>query len=199
MRRVTAIAILPVVALALVGLSCSSDDEASEETTTTSTTPATTPATTSATTTSTAAGVTSTTTAGTPACTSGELEAELGPSDAGAGQVYAPLILRNTSSTTCEVTGFPGVSVLDGSGAQIGAPATRDGAEGGSVLLPPGAAASATLHTTGEGIGGSCEPTSAQMKVYPPNQTAAITFTASYTVCGGFSVTTMVPGDTGQA
>jgi hypothetical protein len=200
MRRVTAIAVLPVVALTLVGLSCSSDDTASEDTTTTSTTPASTTSTTAATTTSTAAGATSsTTTAGTPACTAGELQGELGPSDAGAGQVYAPVIVRNTGSTTCEVTGFPGVSVLDGSGAQIGAPATRDGAEGGSVLLPPGGVASATLHTTSEGIGGSCEPRSAQMKVYPPNQTAAITFTAAYTVCGGFSVTTMVPGDTGLA
>ena len=192
MRRVTAIAVLPVAGLALVGLSCSSDDKAAEDTTTTSTT--------AVTTTSTAAtGVTTTTKAGPPACTSGELQAELGPSDAGAGQVYAPLILRNTSSTTCEVTGFPGVSVLDGSGTQLGDPATRDGAEGGSVLLQPGGVASATLHTTGEGIGGSCQPASAQMKVYPPNQTAAITFAASYTVCGGFSVTTMVPGDTGQA
>ena len=192
MRRVTAIAALPVVALALVGLSCSSDKKATEDTTSTTST-------TAATTTSTAAGITTTTKAGTPACTSSELQAELGPSDAGAGQVYAPLILRNTSTKTCEVTGFPGVSVLDGSGTQLGAPATRDGAEGGSVLLQPGGVASATLHTTGEGISGSCEPTSAQMRVFPPNQTEAITFAASYTVCGGFSVTTMVPGDTGQA
>jgi len=104
MRRVTAIAALPVVALALVGLSCSSDKKATEDTTSTTST-------TAATTTSTAAGITTTTKAGTPACTSSELQAELGPSDAGAGQVYAPLILRNTSTKTCTSTCHEGSAV----------------------------------------------------------------------------------------
>jgi hypothetical protein len=197
MRRSAALAILPAVsALALLGAACSSDDKGASDTTTTSTTAATT----SSTSTTAATGSTTTTAAaGVPACNTSQLQGELGPSDAGAGQVYAPLILRNTSSTTCEVKGFPGVSVVDGSGAQIGQPATREGNEGGAVILQPGGVASATLHTTNAGIGGPCEPTSAQIKVFPPSQTEALTFSADYTVCGGFSVTTLVPGDTGTA
>ena len=96
--------------------------------------------------------------------------------------------------------GFPGVSLLDAAGNQLGDPATREGTEGASISLAPGASASATLHTTNEGIGGTtCTPQSERMKVYPPGQTSALVFSATYTACGGFSVTTLVPGDTGVA
>lgn len=197
MRRTASLAILPAVSVvALLGVACSSDDKAADATTTTST-----EATTTTSTSGGGGGTTTTTTtkAGTPACTTGQLQGELGPTNAGAGQLYAPLILRNTSSTTCEVKGFPGVSVLDASGTQLGQPATREGNEGNAVLLQPGGVASATLHTTNAGIGGPCEPTSAQMKVFPPNQTLALTFPAALQVCGGFTVTTMMPGDTGTS
>ena len=66
--------------------------------------------------------------------------------------------MRNTSTTTCEVRGFPGVSLLDGSGNQIGEPATREGNEGAAVVLKPGESASATLHTTNEGVGPPAPP-----------------------------------------
>jgi hypothetical protein len=193
MRRTTALAILPVAAVALLAGACSSDDKAAD-TTTTSTT-----STKASTTSSTAAGSTSTTKAGTPACSSGELAGELGPSNAGAGQVYNPLVVRNTGTTTCEVHGFPGVSLLDGSGNQIGEPATREGNEGAAVVLKPGESASATLHTTNEGVGPTCSAPAAQIKVFPPNQTQALTFPATYTACGGFSVTTMVAGANGTS
>jgi hypothetical protein len=197
MRRTTALIVLPAVSVvALLGASCSSDDKGADATTTTSTTEATTSTTTSG---GGGTGSTTTTKAGTPTCTTAQLQGELGRLSPGAGQLYAPLILRNTSSTTCEVRGFPGVSVLDASGTQLGEPATREGAEGGAVVLQPGGVASAALHTTNAGIGGACEPTSAQMRVFPPNQTEALTFDAAFQVCGGFTVTTMVPGDTGTA
>jgi hypothetical protein len=192
-RSALLLAPIAVAALALAGCG-SSDDDASGDTSTSSSTTSTT----RASTTTTGAG-TGTTAAPTPSCTATQLEGELGPTNAGAGQVYAPLILRNTSSTSCEVRGFPGVSLLDASGTQIGEPATREGAEGGTVLLQPGGVASATLHTTNEGIGGACDPVSTQMKVFPPGQTASIDFSAAYTACGGFTVTSLVPGDTGTA
>ena len=193
MRRTTALAILPVAAVALLGSACGSDSKAAD-TTTTSATEATSTSTSAGT-----AGSTSTTKAGTPACTTSELTGELGPSDAGAGQVYNPLVVRNTGTTTCEVRGFPGVSLLDGSGNQIGEPATREGNEGAAVVLKPGDSASATLHTANEGMGATCTAPAAQIKVFPPNQTQALTFSAGYTACGGFSVTTLVAGTTGTA
>jgi hypothetical protein len=194
MRR-PALAVIPLTALAavltLAGCSSSSDDS-SGDTTSSSTTSTTTG---ESTTSSTAS--TSTTRSGPPTCTSSQLEAELGPSNAGAGQVYAPLILRNVGSSACQVKGFPGVSLLDSSGVQIGQPATREGAEGTEVLLQPGGAASATLHTTNQGIGPSCDPPSTQIKVFPPDQTEALTATATFTACGGFTVSTLVAGETG--
>jgi len=192
MRRPALVLISVTVLLALAGCS-SSEDDGSAGTTSTSTT-----STSEASTTSSTAGP-STTQAGTPACTTGQLEAELGPSNAGAGQVYAPLVLRNTGSTACEAKGFPGVSLLDASGTQIGQPATREGGEGASVLLEPDAVASANLHTTNEGIGPACDPASARIRVFPPDQTEAITFSATFTACGGFTVSTLVAGDTGNA
>src|SRR3954447_14827990 len=109
MRRTAALTVLPALAVvALLGSACSSDEN-SEDSTTTSTTEATSTTTSGSgggTTAST--GSTTTTRAGTPACNTSQLQGELGPTNAGAGQLYAPLILRNTSSTTCEVTGFPG-------------------------------------------------------------------------------------------
>jgi ABC-type transport system substrate-binding protein len=191
MRR-SALALL--VPLAALGLACSSskDDAGSGTTTTTA----------AASTTTTAGGgggSTSTTKAGPTACAASSLSAELGQTNAGAGQVYQPLVLRNTGTAACELRGFPGVSVLDSAGTQIGQPATRDGAEGAAVTLQPGGAASATLHTANGPIGGPCEPASATMKVFPPGSTEALTFAASYTVCGGFSVTTLVAGADGTS
>ena len=195
MRRLTSLTVVPALAaVALLGVACSSEDDSSSSTTTSPPTSES-----STTTSSTSASSTSTTASGPQACVTANLTAELGPSDAGAGQVYNPLVIRNTGTAACELRGFPGVSVLDASGTQIGQPATRDGNEGGAVLLQPGGAASATLHTANGPIGGPCEAASASMKVFPPGQTAELTFAATYTVCGGFTVTTLVAGDTGTA
>ena len=42
-----------------------------------------------------------------------------------AGNLYRYLVLTNHSATTCHLTGYPGVSMLNASGQQIGRPATR--------------------------------------------------------------------------
>jgi hypothetical protein len=113
--------------------------------------------------------------------------------------VYTPLVLTNTGTRTCELRGFPGVSILDASGTQIGQPAGREGTEGATVSIAPGKTASATLHTTNAGVGGStCTAVSAKMKVFPPDDTAALTFNASYTACSGFQVSTLVAGSAGR-
>ncbi len=113
--------------------------------------------------------------------------------------MYTPLVLTNTGTRTCELRGFPGVSILDASGTQIGQPAGREGTEGATVSIAPGKTASATLHTTNAGVGGStCTAVSAKMKVFPPDDTAALTFNASYTACSGFQVSTLVAGSAGR-
>lgn len=54
------------------------------------------------------------------------------------------------------------------------------------------------LHTSAAGLGPSCEPASAQIRVYPPDNTVALTIAASYTACGGFQVSTLVAGTAGN-
>lgn len=131
-------------------------------------------------------------------CRSENLTASLGPADSGAGQRYNALVLTNTGSSSCELRGFPGVSLLDASGAQIGNPATREGAEGATVTLPPGGTASAALHTSAAGMGATCTPTANRIRVFPPDNTVAIVASASYTACGTFSVSTLVSGNSGH-
>ena len=105
----------------------------------------------------------------------------------------------NTGTTSCSMRGFPGVSILDQAGAQIGQPATREGSEGASVTLAPNGTASAILHTTNGAMSGQgCTPPSASMRIYPPDNTAALVIPASFSVCGTFSVGTVVAGATGR-
>ncbi len=204
MRR-SLLAVAPCFAVAVLLAGCGSDKADDQSAPTTTTAAGTSTSTTGSTSSTgggspgTTAGTTSTTAAG-AACRTDELTASLGASDAGAGQLYAPLVLRNSGSRSCTVRGFPGVSLLDGSGNQLGDPASREGPEGGEVNLAPGAAASATLHTTNAGIGGgACTPESAQLKVYPPDQTAALVVPARFTACDGFTVTTLVAGESGTS
>lgn len=183
--RPLALGLVSVLALlALLAAACGGSSASTATSTTTSTTP-----------------VTSTSPPATTAsthCRSEVLTATLGPADAGAGQRYNALILTNTGTTTCELRGFPGVSLLDAAGTQIGTPASREGAEGATVSIPPGGRASATLHTNSAGVGATCTAASAKIRVYPPDNTVAVLAAASYSACGTFSVTTLVAGDAGR-
>jgi hypothetical protein len=133
-------------------------------------------------------------------CHTNELQASAGPPNPGAGQVYVPLILKNVGSRQCSVAGYPGVSLLDASGAQIQQPATREtGFPSNAVKLAPGATASAALHTIDAGIApGGCWPTSTSVKVFPPNELDSLTAPLKLTVCGNmFSVRPLVAGSNG--
>ena len=116
----------------------------------------------------------------------------LGQADAGAGQLYVPIVFVNTSSNACEMRGFPGVSLLDQNSNQIGQPATREGAEGSVVT-------SALLHTS-NGIGGSgtCTPRASAIRVYPPDNTEAIIVPGEFVACGGMSISTVISGISGR-
>ena len=177
--------IAPVVALAtllVLGASaCNGGKKDANSSTSTSTTSST---------------VATTTTRATTAdahCATTQLKATLGQPDAGAGQVRTPLVLTNTGSAACDLRGFPGVSLLDASGKQMGQPAGREGSEGTTVVLKPGGSATATLHTN-SGIAGNCTGPSVALRIYPPDNTQAIELPTQYTACGTFMVTTLVAG-----
>lgn len=67
---------------------------------------------------------------GQPACGTASLQltVDVGQADSGAGSTYYPLDFTNTSGTSCELYGYPGVSFVTtpaGAGRQIGAAALR--------------------------------------------------------------------------
>jgi hypothetical protein len=135
--------------------------------------------------------------ASTPMCTTSQLTGALGGSDAGAGNLYRYLVLTNHSSTTCHLTGYPGVSLLDSAGKQIGKPADRQPSRYAPVVLRPGASASDTIHTVNHM--GKCLPASAKVRIYPPGNTASMVIAGAVTNCDNlFTVTPMAAGRDGS-
>ena len=137
----------------------------------------------------------------TPMCATSQLTAKLGGGDAGAGNLYRYLVLTNHSRTTCHVTGFPGLSLLNAKGKQIGAPATRQQIAYSPVVLRPGKSASDTIHTANRQTNSKteCLPTSTKLRIYPPDNKASLVFSGKVTNCDKlFSVTPFGPGTTGN-
>lgn len=133
----------------------------------------------------------------TPMCATSQLTATLGGGDAGAGSLFRYLVLVNHGSTSCHLTGYPGLSMLDAKGRQIGAPADRQPMDYTPVVLRPGGSASDTIHTVNQQ--GTCLPASARLRIYPPGNTASLDFTGSVTNCDDlFTVTPFVAGSTGN-
>jgi hypothetical protein len=130
-------------------------------------------------------------------CTAAQLKASLGSGNAGAGNLYRYLVLSNTSDTACHLTGFPGLSMLDAAGRQIGEPATREHDNYVPVVLKPGDSASDTIHTVNQQ--GTCLPTSTQLRIYPPGSKASLVFPGQVTNCDNlFAITPLTSGTTGN-
>ncbi|HUN37448.1 MAG TPA: DUF4232 domain-containing protein [Trebonia sp.] len=135
------------------------------------------------------------TVAGAPACTTGELKTSIGDGGGGAaGSFYSLIEFTNTSSASCTLYGYPGVSLRNAQLALIGAPATRGVAPESApslVTLAPGATASATLKETDYTVypTSECKPaTAAYLLVYPPNQTQSVKLAFTGGTCSNPSV-----------
>jgi hypothetical protein len=135
---------------------------------------------------------TSTAAAGTPSeCSTANLAGSLDARGGGtAGTNYQQLILTNRSTHACTVYGFPGVSLVDAAGVQLGSPAVRNDTTAGLVTLAPGqsAAAAVGFPDPGNFDPGTCSAPSTNLKVYPPNQTTALLVPLVARYCPGFSV-----------
>ena len=130
---------------------------------------------------------TSTAAAGAAACSSANLRISVAGGGAAAGTDFTVIDFTNSGGTSCTLYGFPGASLTNSSGAQIGAAATRNPSKASTlVTLAPGAKASAELGVANAENypAAACKPTpSAQLKVFPPNQTQAIEVPFSATGC----------------
>lgn len=125
--------------------------------------------------------------AGAAACSSSNLRISLSGGGAAAGTDFTVIDFTNSGSASCTLYGFPGVSLTNSSGAQIGAAATRNPSKASAlVTLAPGAKASAELGVANAQNypADACKPTTAaQLKVFPPNQTQAIEAPFTTTGC----------------
>jgi Protein of unknown function (DUF4232) len=126
--------------------------------------------------------------ASTPACATSDLMVWLGiPGNGTAGSTYYELELSNTSSHTCTLFGFPGVSAVAPNGAQLGSAATRDHSDPTQlVTLAPLATAHVLLRIIEAGVfpPSTCQPTQASgLKVYPPNTTTATVVPYEFLAC----------------
>jgi hypothetical protein len=127
-------------------------------------------------------------------CTVDQLSVTLGTPSGTAGSSYVPIQFTNTSSSACELHGFPGVSFVGkGNGTQLGAAADWDDSK--PVVqntLQPGAVVVANLRVAQAGNYGSdeCQPLAADgFRVYPPHSTKSVFVKASnYTACQSDSV-----------
>jgi hypothetical protein len=113
--------------------------------------------------------------AATPACATSGLDVWLNTQGNGAaGTIYYHLEITDLSGSTCTLFGYPGVSGVSLTGAQLGSAASRNGVTPTTVTLANGETAHALLaiHDAGAFPPSQCHMvTAAGLRVYPPNQT----------------------------
>jgi Protein of unknown function (DUF4232) len=134
-----------------------------------------------------------------PRCHTTQLQGSLGRGTAGAGSIFPVLVLRNVGTTTCGVFGYPGVSLLDAQGRQIGHPALWVPGVRRLVTVRPGGVVSAAMRLLNPGVaGGNCLARSTTVRVYPPDERAALLVPGQLQQCMGvFEVKPLVAGTAG--
>jgi len=140
----------------------------------------------------------STTPAAPAECTTAGLHVAVGSSQGAAGTIYYNIDFTNTSSSSCILQGYPGVSLVSAgstAGSQIGSDAKRNSATTASpITVPPGQTAHAVLAIAQAGAftGSKCHPVTAHwLKVFPPDQTVAAYVSFTTQTCASTSVPTM--------
>lgn len=113
-----------------------------------------------------------------------------------AGNVYMQILLTNSGSETCMLTGFPGVSLTAGAdGAPIGTAAARDTTPATEVLLEPGQAGAATLRYTQARNYTDCTVVpAAGFRIYPPGDTASLFIAQPRDACSNPGITLLTVG-----
>jgi hypothetical protein len=116
-----------------------------------------------------------------PACRTVDLAAALRGQQAGAGQRYATLVLRNRSKRSCHTFGYVGLQLRAKNGANLPTRTERDRSPAPKrVVLAPGGHAFAKLQwgaipDASEPQRYPCEPTARRLQVTPPDQTTRLT------------------------
>jgi hypothetical protein len=130
--------------------------------------------------------------AGPAGCATTALTAALGPANGAAGSSYYPLEFTNSSSVTCSLYGYPGVSFVTVSGAQVGMAAVEDPTYPRQlIMLTPGSTAHAELRVTDAQNypPSTCQPaTVSRLRIFPPGQTTPLYISFTAMACSSISV-----------
>jgi hypothetical protein len=126
-------------------------------------------------------------------CHTADLSASLEEAGAAAGTSYRYVVMTNSAGPRCTMYGYPGVSLVDAGGAQIGKPAERNPVKSPQVVtLQPHASAYALVGFPNPGNypPGACSSAqSASLRVYPPDELRSLLVTlAGEKWCPGFTV-----------
>lgn len=131
-------------------------------------------------------------------CNADELSLSVAPSEDGeaAGSRNYEVVLENTSGRICTLGGYPGVSLVDENGNQIGEPADRvEGAEETAVTLNPGerVQSAIAMPNSDDFPAGECKDGATKLRVYPPNDAGYLSVATDInTWCKGFNVAPVV-------
>lgn len=136
-----------------------------------------------------------------PSCATQGLDVWLDTQGSGAlGTTYYFLYFTNLSGSTCTLFGYPGVSAVTLTGAQIGSAASRDGESAQTVTLANGATTHALVGIVNAGVitAPQCHPvTAAGLRVYPPDQTQSRIVPMPFTACSKISASYLSIGPVG--
>jgi Protein of unknown function (DUF4232) len=131
-----------------------------------------------------------------PSCATAQLGVKfLNKPNGAAGTIYYPVQFTNKGTRACTLRGYPGVSAVTSSGAQIGNPASRSGNSVTTVTIAPNKSASSMVgfaHTANFPTA-KCKPVTARgLKIFPPNQTKSVTIKRKFSACSGKSVHALI-------
>jgi hypothetical protein len=118
-----------------------------------------------------------------PQCSSSHLTVWTGAQgDAAAGHAFFQVQISNVGHSTCSLLGYPGVSVLNNNGHQVGKPAGHSGAKP-TVVLAPGATSHFVLTVTDPFIVCAHPVKGSVLKVFAPGAFHANQAEFSTSVC----------------
>ena len=128
-------------------------------------------------------------------CVSTQLAVALGHGGVAMGHIGQVVSFENVSTKTCTLKGYPGVEMLDAAGHPIrtevtdGPSYTVASLPERAVTLTPGSKASFDLgYSDATGYGTAVCPTSAQVKITPPNASQPITVSWRIQPYGGSTI-----------
>lgn len=120
------------------------------------------------------------------------LSIEAAGDQAGVGTLAYNLVLTNSSQRTCTLYGFPGVSLVNDNGNQIGTPAERGtNYVEERLTLQPGTKVRSILSIANSTNfpDGECKTGATKVRVYPPNDTGYLSVASNIgSWCPGFTI-----------